>query len=32
MKGTRDNFRGSKTLNKINQIYLEEKMKEVKFH
>ena len=30
-KGTRDDFRGSKTLNKVNPIFLEEKLEEAKF-
>ena len=31
-KYTRDNFRGSKTLIKVNPMYLEVKVKETKFH
>ena len=31
-KCTRDDFRGSKTLIKVNPMYLEVKVKETKFH
>ena len=32
MKGTRDGFRGYQTLNKVDPMYFEGKLKEAKFH
>ena len=31
-KGTKEHFRGSKTLNKVRPMYLEVKLKEATFH